>query len=41
MLLIILVGLILFMLWCMLKCSAEAQKLEDKMLKNTIKSKKN
>ena len=31
MLLIILVGLILFMLWCMLKVSSETQKLEEKM----------
>ena len=37
MLLIILVGLILFML----KVSSETQKLEEKMLKNTMKSKKN
>lgn len=41
MLLIILIGLILFMLWCMLRVSANAQKLEEKMLKNTIKIKKN
>lgn len=41
MLLIILIGFILFMLWCMLKVSAEAQKLEEKMLKNAMKSKKN
>ena len=41
MLLIILVRLILFMLWCMLKVSSDTQKLEEKMLKNTMKSKKN
>ncbi len=41
MLLIILIGLIIFVLWCMLRVSAEAQELENKMLKNTTKYKKN